>query len=233
MKVSVEKIDPSNSHSFHNSKIIEIGEVASNIFKIRIENAIISRNALPGQFINIKITENYVPFWRRPFSIHQIHAEEGWAEILFRVVGKGTQLLSKMKRGEILNFIGPLGNSFDYSENLIQSALLVAGGLGIAPLLFLSQFLVQKGIKPYLFYGTKSEAEFCCLEQFKAIGTDISLATEDGSMGFKGFVTDMVNDKILEIQDRNHVSIFACGPNPMLSRLLKLPIILRSRARFL
>lgn len=203
----------------HNNKILQVIELSPTIFRIRFKNTKISHISNPGQFINIKITDTYEPFLRRPFSINRINKREGWIEILFRVIGKGTQLLSQKKVGEMLNFIGPLGYGFKLTNNRIKTGLVIGGGLGIAPLLFLCNSLIEKNISPHLFYGVKTASEFCCLEDFEELKVKINLATEDGSLGYNGFVTDLVENKINKFFKNRQLALFACGPNSMLNRV--------------
>jgi len=207
------------SQYYSKSRILETTEINPHIFRIRFENPLMASHSLPGQFINIKVSDEAMPLWRRPFSIHRVDATQGWAEILFRVIGKGTELLAKKKPGDLLNAIGPLGNSFTFNSDKTRLALIVAGGLGIAPFLFLCDVLQEHGIASYLFYGAKTKAELCCLQEFGALTTKIYIATEDGSFGYRGFITELVNNKIGEIADLSSASLFACGPNPMLQRL--------------
>ncbi len=207
------------SELIHNSPILEARELAPRIYRMRLQNPILARNARPGQFINIKITSETNPLWRRPFSIHQINSDEGWADILFKVIGKGTTLLSRKKSGDMLDFIGPLGNNFQFSHSSLKQAFMIAGGLGVAPMLILGHALIQRGIKPVLFYGVRTESEFCCLEDFESAGIQTFLTTEDGSRGFKGFVTSLLESAFRDRKTTAGTALFACGPNPMLLAL--------------
>ena len=107
-------------------------------------------------------------------------------------------------------------------DEKINTAVLIAGGLGIAPLLILSQFLVEKGIPIHLFWGTKTSAELCCFNDFKDLKVKIFTATEDGSSGYKGFVTDALNSEIGKFSRNPKTAFFACGPNPMLYHISKI-----------
>ena len=210
---------PACSPSCYDNKILQMIELAPQIYRLRFENQIIANFSKPGQFINIKVSDNYIPFWRRPLSIHSVNKDYGGVDILFRVVGKGTELLSHKKTGESLNFIGPLGQSFDYAEKKTNKALVIAGGLGIAPLLFLCQKLIENQIVPHLFYGVKTETEFCCLEDFEALNIKVYFSTEDGSNGYQGLVTDLVRENLTQLMTGQQPVIFACGPNPMLHQV--------------
>jgi len=209
-----EKLAPQKNLYFRNN-ILQHIELAPQIFRMRIQNSYLSEKSRPGQFINIKITETHNPLWRRPFSIHRINSELGWFEILYRVVGKGTAILSQKKAGEEINFIGPLGNSFGIDNIESGTVIIVAGGLGIAPFYFLCQAL-PKSFTIHLFWGVKSASEFCGINDYKALPIDLQFATEDGSMGYRGFITKLLNAKLSKQSINKPATIFACGPNAML-----------------
>jgi len=217
-----KSISPSAIPSIFECKIIHNIELSPHIFRIRLESKDIPSHASPGHFINIKITDQPEPFWRRPFSIHQINTVHGWFDVLYRLVGKGTSILSQKKAGDNLNFVGPLGRAFQVSDSQIEKAYVVGGGLGIAPLLFLCVRLINQGITPSLFYGVKSDKEFCCLQDFVTLNINMFLATEDGSTGHRGFITDVVEAQ-LNSQTKNELpALFACGPNPMLYKISRI-----------
>lgn len=198
-------------------KLIQKEWLAPGIVRLRFHEPHIANFSNPGQFINIKVSSNNVPLLRRPFSIHRIDRENGWFEILFKIIGSGTQMLAQYDLGASLDTLGPLGNRFQIGSS-INHAILIAGGLGISPLLFLAEELKQKNIPSILFYGNKTKAEICALREFEAIGVANFLATEDGSAGLKGRVTDFLSTH-RELLARPNSMIYACGPNPMLQRI--------------
>ncbi len=189
------------------------------ILRLRLANKELARCSRPGQFVNIKVSDNHVPLLRRPFSIHRVNHQQGWLEILFQIIGKGTELLAEFEIGDELDLLGPLGNNFvipkakDYDR-----AILIAGGLGIAPLLFLAQELTHRNVSTTLFYGNKSKESFCCLDDFGRLRVPYFLATEDGSMGFEGKVIDLFLTKQNDFE-KTHPIIYACGPNLMLQKI--------------
>ena len=176
----------------------------------------------PGQFINIKVDDSYSPLLRRPFSVHRVNTEQKWFEILFQIIGKGTHLLAGTQIGAKIDLLGPLGNSFVIRKN-IEFALLVAGGLGIAPLFLLSQKLKEKNHPTVLFWGNRTKDAFTIVSDFEKLGIEIHLATDDGSSGFKGTATELLTAKV-ENYEKSNIEIFACGPNPMLKKLSKISI---------
>ncbi|MCM8797021.1 MAG: dihydroorotate dehydrogenase electron transfer subunit [Candidatus Omnitrophica bacterium] len=184
----------------------------------------VAREALPGQFVNIWLGREDGAFLRRPFSIHR--AKEGQLHILYKVVGRGTELLSQRKAGETLDIIGPLGHGFDYqlSATNYQLPILVGGGIGVAPLTFLAERLAcclrpAARIKPLVLIGAKNKKQILCAQEFRALGCQVKTATDDGSSGFKGRVTDLFSYLLSTFLNYKLSTIYACGPRPMLKEL--------------
>jgi dihydroorotate dehydrogenase electron transfer subunit len=166
----------------------------------------------PGQFVMIKTAAGYDPLLRRPFSIHQITAA-GTIQILFKVIGKGTRLLAALNQGQQVDLIGPLGKGFDIGGQ--RPVFLLGGGIGAAPLLFLAQRLLQQDNPPPLqvFLGAHSREEVAALaEDFASMGLTAAIATDDGSLGHHGFVTDFLDD----LPPGGAGMLYACGPYPMM-----------------
>jgi len=174
----------------------------------------------PGHFINIRVADSVSPLLRRPFSVFRVNKKLMWFEILFQIIGKGTQLLANTQIGDEVDLFGPLGNSFLMPKKL-DFGVLVAGGLGIAPLFALTQELVKINVPIVLFWGNRTKDAFAVVSEFEKLGVEVHLATDDGSFAFKGTVIDLLNTKI-ENFHKSIVEIFACGPNPMLKTLKKI-----------
>jgi len=179
---------------------------------------------IPGMFVMIKTVDNgNDPFLRRPFSIAYVSYEKGFFDVIYRVAGKGTFLLALKKRGEKLNVIGPLGKGFELPGNL-KTLCLVAGGIGIAPLISLYQAIkVFKTTKELFFWGVISKND---LTNFNEIYPDLApfgfkISTEDGSSGKKGNVVDLFVE-FREKKTMGNLAIVACGPVKMLSALHRL-----------
>lgn len=217
MLVKKEPRPPKPNIKILTCKLLRKEWLTSKIVRLRIANESLARLTHPGQFVNIKVSDVYIPLLRRPFSIHRVHRQEGWFEILFQVIGKGTELLADFRVNEELDILGPLGNNFDIPNNC-DRAILIGGGLGIAPLLFLAQELKEKRVSSFLFYGNRSKEAFCCVDDFENLNIQNFLATEDGSLGFKGRVTDLFLTK-REMFEADGTMIYACGPNPMLHKV--------------
>jgi dihydroorotate dehydrogenase electron transfer subunit len=199
------------------NKIIYNEKFKGNYWHCIFEAPLIAKIAKPGQFVNIKLSDGLKPFLRRPFSIHNISGSK--LEILYEVLGEGTKILAGRKKGEYLDIIGPLGNGFDYrrvDKPSGQKTILVAGGIGVAPLLFLSEKIKAKD--KIVLIGAKTKKQVLCEKEFKNSGCDVKIATDDGSVGFKGRVTDLLKS-ILPALDHRLSILYACGPNPMLKAL--------------
>ena len=174
--------------------------------------------AAPGQFVMLRWSDGFDPLLRRPFSFHRFDKKLGTFDILFRVVGKGTALLAEKKLGESCNILGPLGNGFKLKSEF-SNPVILAGGMGVAPMLALADQLGVSKIKPSVFLGAKSQEELWCAEQFEPLGCETQLATDNGSLGFKGTVLELFKS---EIRNQKSEMIYACGPEPMLKQLAAL-----------
>ncbi|MFZ2055167.1 MAG: dihydroorotate dehydrogenase electron transfer subunit [Candidatus Aminicenantales bacterium] len=176
----------------------------------------IARLARPGQFLMVRISDQPYPLLRRPLSIH---AREGdGIEVFFIRAGVGTAILADRKPGNTLDIIGPLGKGFSIPRGLKGKTVdLVGGGRGIAPLYFLAKELKARGVRPRIFYGGKIEDDVPLLKKFARRKMEVFVSTEDGSVGYHGFVTAMLEKEL----DRSPLParIFACGPDPMMKKV--------------
>jgi dihydroorotate dehydrogenase electron transfer subunit len=164
---------------------------------------------LPGQFVQARVDGSPETFLRRPLSIHDIDYEKNTIKLLIQVLGKGTETLSKLRPGESLNLVYPLGNSFTIpSED--SKVLLVGGGCGIAPLLYLARVMSSKNIRPDIILGFRNADRILEYDEYLKFGS-VFITTEDGSTGEKGFVT---SHSILK--SSKYDLIGCCGPEPMM-----------------
>lgn len=192
------------------ARIISNSRLSGNYWHLEFESELIAKQAIAGQFVNIKVTDGLEPLLRRPLSIHAVKGKK--IKVIYEILGKGTQVLSTRKPDEFLDIIGPLGNGFDYrcqAKSKEIKNILIAGGIGVAPLVFLA----EKLNKPLILIGARSKKQIICLKEFKALGCELKIATDDGSLGFKGRVTDLF--KIILGQAKS-AQVFACGPHLML-----------------
>lgn len=192
-------------------------EVAPGIFCLEIENPNIASVSQPGQFVHVKTLTGWEVFWRRPFSIHRISKDGKAFQLLYRRLGRGTARLSELRAGDVLDVLGPLGQPFDLNR-AFSGAFIVAGGLGIAPVRFLADRLLALNKKVVLVWGVKTEKEFFDLDTFSDSEISLYLATEDGSEGFHGRVTDWM-EKHFKDFSWDGFQGFCCGPMPMLKNL--------------
>lgn len=177
----------------------------------------------PGQFVNIRTSEDIVPLLRKPFSVCRRDKDAGWFEVLFRIVGNGTRHLSRLQSGAKRSIIGPLGHGFGWDSHAEFQALLIAGGIGIAPMPFLADELQRQGIGVQVFIGVRSAAELWGESAFGHVVQARHVCTDDGSRGFKGVVTDRLIAFLEHPEHRaTNWRIFACGPEPMLQRMLEI-----------
>jgi len=188
-------------------------EIAPGIFVLRFRSPAIARQCRPGQFVNIRSDASFVPLLRRPFSISDVDKDE--IEMLFNVVGKGTQILSRKIAGDEVDLIGPLGRPFDCSRTATH-AMLVGGGLGVAPFPFLTRALIAEGHRVTSFVGART-ADQVISRNIK----NCHVATDDGTKGFHGTVVELLRC-FLEKESVDNVQIYGCGPAAMMRALSNL-----------
>jgi dihydroorotate dehydrogenase electron transfer subunit len=163
----------------------------------------------PGQFAEVKVEGSPETFLRRPFSVHDVNYGQNTFKLLIQIAGKGTELLSHMNKGDSLNLIYPLGNWFSLPEKE-QKILLIGGGCGVAPLLFLGKKLKTNGFNPDILLGFRNSERIIEYDEYMKIGR-VFLSTEDGSRGEKGFVTDHP-----VLSSTAYDRIYCCGPEAMM-----------------
>ena len=175
----------------------------------------IARQALPGQFVHVKISAMKDRILRRPFSISNADAEAGTLTLVYKIVGRGTEELSRMTSGEHCRILGPLGKPYTIPAKGIKP-VLVAGGYGSAATYLLAKRCPEKGV---LLLGARSDADLILIDEYEKLGFEVRVATNDGSVGKKGFVTDLLEEAL--VPDRSACFVYGCGPEPMLLALGK------------
>lgn len=193
--------------------------LGSSYYKIGLNCGTDLFAAKPGQFVMIRLTSGIKPFLRRPFSVHGITGtkDDGRCiEILYEAVGEFTGRLLEIKAGEWLDIMGPLGKGFTLTENYSR-IFIVAGGIGVAPMLFLGSYLIEKkhvdSLRIKVFIGARTKECILCRDDFYNLGLDVIVATDDGSEGNPCFITSSVEAALTESRPE---IIFACGPLEML-----------------
>ncbi|MBU0278435.1 MULTISPECIES: dihydroorotate dehydrogenase electron transfer subunit [unclassified Gemella] len=199
------------------TKVIENKNIAHNIFKITLQGDIVKNMNQAGQFVNIRINNSNEYLLRRPISICEINKEQNTFVMIYRAEGAGTKIISQMKKGDVVDILGPLGNGYDISSlKKGQTALLVGGGIGVPPLYELAKKFRAAGINTIHILGFNNQGDVFYEEEFKKLGNTY-VATADGSYGEKGFVTDLIKKYNLQYD-----KYYSCGPLQMLNALKNL-----------
>jgi dihydroorotate dehydrogenase electron transfer subunit len=190
--------------------------ISDNYFALYLKCPVSLPAILPGQFAEVLVNNSATTYLRRPFSIYDVDSGKNEISLLIKKVGNGTVALSKLQIGDTLNLIYPLGNSFSLPES--KKALLIGGGVGIAPMLLLSKHLHSKGYKPDVLIGGRTSEDIVEREKYEPYG-EVFITTDDGSAGEKGMVTQhsLFSGKIKE-----YSAIYACGPEPMMKAIARL-----------
>lgn len=191
--------------------------LADQIWLMGLNSDEIAAAALPGQFVMLRIREGLDPLLRRPFSI--CGTKEGLILVLYRIVGAGTHIMASRKSGERMSVFGPLGKGFDLPSPG-HTPLIVGGGIGIAPLCFLAQKL---GTLPVpIMLGASSAEEVVSIQDMDIGLKEVSIATDDGSKGHHGVVTDLLRVHLDEKSKGPQRFVYACGPTPMLRKVAEM-----------
>lgn len=197
-----------------NATVTCVEQLSEDNFRMTFTAPQIAADARPGQFVMVRSVGTADPLLRRPFCVHQVDGDN--LQIYFKVVGRGTQIMSQFGVGEEISLLGPLGKGFSLTQG---ASCLVGGGLGIAPLLYLAAELSRKAENASaitVILGGRSKDEVAplvaCFEEF---GVRVLPATDDGSYGVKGFVTDILANETLP----EGTQVYTCGPEMMMGRV--------------
>lgn len=168
----------------------------------------IAAQALPGQFIHIRVADSYQPLLRRALSIADIDRNAGLVTVIYRIVGSGTACLAKLPAGTFIDCLGPLGHGFTVD---CKHPLLVGGGMGLAPLVFLARTLCPNPVE--ILMGGRTRQEMFWTDIFSKLCQNIHITTDDGTLGSRGITLDILP----ELLDKgNYDMIYTCGPRPMM-----------------
>lgn len=170
---------------------------------------------LPGQFAELRVDGSPATFLRRPISINNVDRVKNEVWFLVQIVGEGTAHLALLKPGDLLNTVLPLGNTFTEPSEDEKRLLLVGGGVGTAPMLYLGRCLKERGCQPEFLLGARSASDLLELDLFRELGP-VYLTTNDGSMGEEGFVTQ--HSILAQV---HYDRIYCCGPKPMMQAVAK------------
>jgi dihydroorotate dehydrogenase electron transfer subunit len=192
-------------------KVISNEKLCGKFYRLCIDAKPIVDKSRPGQFIHIRINNSLEPFFRRPFSIYR---SKRFLEILYEVVGSGTEALAAKNKGDRLDVLGPLGMPFGMPPKGVKQVVMIAGGVGVAPFLFLSDLLKKKDYELILLYGGRTKGHVFNMDEFKKNGCRVFKTTDDGSVGVKGRVSKLFS-KIDPVAESTF--IYTCGPRPMMA----------------
>ena len=215
----------------HDGVVTANREVAPGCFRLEIDCAAVAARTLPGQFVMLRPRQCLDPFLSRAFSVCDLVFGDGPASaptgiaILLVIVGPGTRALSERRPGETIGVLGPLGRPYDLGSPK-EHMLLLAGGIGAAPFAIVARALRARSKDQRVSYlvGGRDKDHVYLADELRALRCDVQVATDDGSAGHMGFVTDLVDSLLAP-----DVRILACGPNPMFKSLAK--VVERARAR--
>ena len=241
--------------------IISNLEVAPDCYRMEIRAGAVAEAARPGQFVHVRCLESLEPLLRRPLSICSAGRREERVTLLYRVAGRGTGLLARKRPGEALSLLGPLGRGFtlpgeetrravpgaspNISPGPLEPVAAVGGGIGVAPLFFLLEELARRDCRVIVYIGAASAGQLLLVNEIRALGHDVQISTDDGSDGFRGFITDLFEEDLKQrpggqrsIVGKSGANktgkcnmkpgpdsrplpgfVYACGPVPMMRRV--------------
>jgi dihydroorotate dehydrogenase electron transfer subunit len=213
---------PSNprTKSDYLTQVISNEQVAQDHYLLRCACPEIASSAQPGQFIHVLISQGAGLLLRRPFTVYTVEADQ--ITMLYQIIGEGTAVLSHLKPGDSLRVLGPLGNAFR-TPSEPNPAIIVGGGAGIASLMLLAVALRQAGLRTLGLVGSMNRARLLSVAGLEKIGVEMHIATDDGSVGHHGFVTEILTQILEQPQayELRHPMIYACGPDGMLHAVTK------------
>ena len=189
-------------------RVIHNTQIGSDVWRMLIYAPKQAKEAQLGQFCNVRVTGGTAPLLRRPISYAGFDAEAGTIDLLYRVVGKGTELMTKLQEGDTLDCLGPLGQAFNTADRM----LLVGGGVGIAPMLCIADRL-QAGQEAHVILGFRNASESFWADLFKDSPVTVHITTDDGSLGTKGYPTTVME---ILMQEEQFDAVLTCGPTPMM-----------------
>ncbi|MBP2653658.1 MAG: Dihydroorotate dehydrogenase electron transfer subunit [Firmicutes bacterium] len=196
------------------SKVLANELIGPLVWRLTLSAPQIAAVAKPGQFVHVRVMDSLAPLLRRPISIAEVYAAEGTISLIYRVVGQGSAIMAEAKPGSELDLMGPLGNGFSLEA---ERPLLVGGGIGLAPLVYLAQALCPRPVT--ILMGGRTKEEMYWQDIFKNLCQNIYITTDDGSLGQQGFTVDALDDILAK---GNFDFVYSCGPRPMLAGVARL-----------
>jgi dihydroorotate dehydrogenase electron transfer subunit len=217
--------------SDHRARHLRTERYGAGLFSSIFDAPKLAREVRPGQFVMLELPERIRPYLRRAYSVADARPDAGQVEFLVKTVGPGTAALEDLTDGASVHLLGPLGNAFSVADlHRGIRAAIVAGGIGAAPFPLLFRALADAGVAADLFLGGRSKADLAFRRRFDDVGIgETHLATDDGSLGEKGFVTELFRARAQEVR---YARVFACGPMPMFRALARVTAELGLPAEF-
>ena len=202
------------------AKLLKKEQLTKDIFKFSVQAKEIVDISKPGNFIEIRVSDQTEPFLRRPISIYNLEKEEEILEFIFQVKGKGTKILMQKKQGDLIDIIGPLGYGTFKTEGKKRIAI-IGGGIGIFPLQQLAKQAKLSNIEIDTYLGFRNKEYVMLEDEFKKVSDNLIITTDDGTYGKNGFAINYLDESL---KNSNYDAIYACGPLPMLRAVQKLSI---------
>jgi dihydroorotate dehydrogenase electron transfer subunit len=203
------------------SDIVSNKRITENCWRVVLDSPQISSELKPGQFIHVKAGGKNGPLFRRPFSVFRrvpLKGDHLGIEIVYKVIGTGTSVMTGLRRGDTLDIIGPLGHGFEWRKDK-PVQVIVAGGTGAACLFLLSDEISRAGLQLKILLGADTKASVLLKKEYASLKGEVMVSTDDGTYGYHGFVTQMLDQGLREGKISTDCAIYSSGPEPMLKAL--------------
>jgi dihydroorotate dehydrogenase electron transfer subunit len=203
------------------SDIVSNKRITENCWRVVLDSPQISSEVKPGQFIHVKAGGKNSPLFRRPFSVFRrvpLKGDHLGIEIVYKVIGTGTSVMTGLRKGDTLDIIGPLGHGFELDRSK-SVQVVMAGGTGAACLFLLSEQISKAGLQLKVLLGVDTKASVLLKKEYASLNGDVMVSTDDGTYGFHGFVTQMLDQGLREGKISTDCIIYSSGPEPMLKAL--------------
>jgi dihydroorotate dehydrogenase electron transfer subunit len=205
-----------------NANISSNKRLSQNCWRVVLDAPEIASQVKPGQFVHVRIGGIDGPVFRRPFSVFrrvEMYGGRPGIEIIYKVTGRGTRLMTELRRGEVLDIIGPLGRGFEiHPDKPVQ--VLVAGGIGAACLYSLAEEIGKAGLSLKILLGAETKASLILKKEFATLKGEVMVSTDDGTSGYHGFVTEMLDKALAEGKIPSDCVVYSSGPESMLKELV-------------
>jgi dihydroorotate dehydrogenase electron transfer subunit len=203
------------------ARIVSNRRVTENCWRVVLDSHPIASEVKPGQFIHVKIGGERGPLFRRPFSVfRRVPLKDGrlGIEIVYKVVGAGSRVMTELKRGDTLDLIGPLGHGFELNRDK-SVQVVVAGGTGVACLFLLAEEISKAGLPLKILLGADTKASLLMKKEYASLKGEVTVSTDDGTAGYHGFVTQLLAEALRKGAIPVDCAVYATGPEPMLKAL--------------